>query len=182
MVDKEYREMSGINQSMLKKLPTEPYKVKQYLDGTLVEESKSYFVFGAMVDTLLTEGLKAYNKKFVVCKEYPTDSIKEVIDKALHNIKADLYESSKSSHVLSDDLSTYKVEVFKAMNELNYQTNWKDETRYNKVVSLGEEYFKFCLSVKDKVIVSIKDNSDALACYMGISSNPAIKSLLSKIK
>lgn len=180
MIEESYRKMSGINQSMLKELPKNPHKVKQHIDGTLVEEVKSYYTFGSMVDVLLTESLKQYKSKFVVCNDYPTDSIKDVIDKTIHYIKEDFYASPLATHILNDDLSTYTDELLKAMNECEYQTNWKQQTRINKITTLGTEYFKFCLSVENKTIVSVLDNSQAMACYMGVTSDEGVKNLLSK--
>ena len=157
MIEENYRKMSGINQSMLKELPRNPGKVKKYLDGTLVEESKAHFVFGSMVDILLTEKLKSYKKKFIVCNDYPTDSVKEVIDKTLHYIKADFYTSATASHILSDDLMTYPDQLEKAMNECGYQTNWKKETRIQKLKDLGNAYFRFngvdCKCELDGIVV-----------------------------
>lgn len=69
-----YRQLEGISQSLLKKLWTEP---KYYLNAP--ESNESYFLFGSIVDCLVTEP-DNFNDKYVVAVSTPTDTVKAIIE------------------------------------------------------------------------------------------------------
>ena len=125
------------------------------LDSLFEEISGPGLTFGNMVDTLLTEGIDLYNNKFAVA-EFPvlTESRLAVVEEVFA-------KHSKTYSKLEDIPAPL---ILNTINELEFQTNWKDDTRVNNIIKNGVEYYALKYQTRGKEIVTEEDHQDAVKC------------------
>ena len=167
MEDVDYRTLSKLNQSLLKEILISP---KAFLDAKARYESpkestEEHFVFGSMVDIMLTGTKKEFDEKFyripddIKC----TDSIRAIV--------TDVYDVVKDSVELKN-MSEYKQEILLSCKQFDYQPNWKDDTRVEKIIALGSGYFNILAASGNKIKVTEKEYANAVACKMALQSDP----------
>ena len=82
-----YQDTTHISQSMLKDFKMCPYYYKRRnIDKDFKQEGKDYFVYGQAVDTLLTEGEKAFDRQFAIVDRKISD-VQSQIDSLNHELK-----------------------------------------------------------------------------------------------
>lgn len=167
-----YRDIKKMNQSSLKILLKDAKLFKATIDDKVPRKDEDYLTLGTAVDVLLTEGLSSYNKQFVVVKSMPSESIKNIIDALYEKI------STRGEPILN--IEDYSKDIELLCNEYSYQTNWKLETRINKIHSLGSKYFEFLKKSQSKIKISVDDNLKALKCYEIVVKDWFYKDLLSQ--
>ena len=159
MVD--YKTISALNQSTLKQILISP---KAYVDAkerqeARVESSEQHFVFGSLVDMMLTESKEDFDKKYAVI---PDDTgVSETIDKI---VKA-IYDSAV------DEDKLYPEEILQHCNYELYQSRWKDETRFKKIVEQGSKYFDILKKCGTKTIITESEYAKAVNCVMALRSD-----------
>ena len=173
MVD--YKTISALNQSTLKQILISP---KAYVDAkerqeARVESSEQHFVFGSLVDMMLTESKEDFDKKYAVI---PDDTgVSETIAKI---VKA-IYDSAVDEDKLYDadikytptNLEDYPEQILKHCNYELYQSRWKDETRINKIVEQGSKYFDILKKCGTKTIITETEYAKAVNCVMALRSD-----------
>jgi len=173
MVD--YKTISALNQSTLKQILISP---KTYVDAkerqeARVESSEQHFVFGSLVDMMLTESKEDFDKKYAVI---PDDTgVSETIAKI---VKA-IYDSAVDEDKLYDadikytptNLEDYPEQILKHCNYELYQSRWKDETRINKIIEQGSKYFDILKKCGTKTIITESEYAKAVNCVMALRSD-----------
>lgn len=158
-----YRADPAISYSTLARFKKEGFdNIEHLYDKT----SSPSLTFGSMVDTLLTDGQEAFDNRFFVAS-YPdiSDTIKSIV-----NFLVDKTEGKTLS--LSDVPAELIIE---ATVQYNYGLSWKEETRINKIVEQGYEYFDLLLLSRGKEVVSSEDYEDAKKCVETLRESPATK-------
>ena len=102
------------------------------LDSLFDEISGPWLTFGNMVDTLLTSNIDIYNNKFAVA-EFP------VLTESRLAVVEELFNRHSSSYPKIDLIP--ESHILKVINELEFQTNWKDDTRIKNILKNGIEYY-----------------------------------------
>lgn len=163
----EYKNIDALNQSILKKILISPQsflqaKKKQQDDEDSDEE---HFTFGTMVDIMLTGTKEEFEKKFVKIPDETkcSDTIKDIIKK--------IYNDVAISGAVEEPLENYKVKVLEYANYANYQPNWKDDTRVDKIIKDGNDYFELLKTIGNKIPVTETEYAKAVACVMALKSN-----------
>lgn len=145
-----YRQLEGISQSLLKKLWTDPSYYKN-----APESNESYFLFGSIVDCLLTEPDK-FNEKYTIAVATPTDTVKNIIDGYLE--------------ITKDYELTNEEDLIKFAKNKNYESRMVDMVKY--LAKLKNEttliYSRFLEKASDKTIIDsemflrAKDSENAI--------------------
>lgn len=144
-IDK-YFESDALNQSTLKKL------LKGF-DYFISEQEKKdtgmkpYFIIGSAVDTILTGEEEEFENKFYVSK----------LDKKPSEIEMKIVDMVFDSIFLTGDytkLSDYPDQIQTAVEHFGWQSRWKIETRVNKIIENGSDYFEDMKLAVGKTIVS----------------------------
>ena len=95
MIDEDYKAITGMNQSLLKHILKSPQAFlraqEKYAEGDSDEE---HFVFGSMVDHLLTEDTLLEDKYYFMEAPKCSDSIKAIV--------RDIYDSIEYDDFLED--------------------------------------------------------------------------------
>ena len=111
-------------------------------------EEKGHFIIGSGVDCILTGEEGQFEKEYHLSniEKKPTDTIMSIINLVFAMVKdmAEMEEVSLETFLLNNgnDLELYGECILMACNEHEYSMTWKSETRVNKVLETGKEYFK----------------------------------------
>jgi hypothetical protein len=136
--------------------------------------------FGSAVDALITGGQEEFDKTFLVA------DIPPLTESVLKMVKAAFDKYNGQYRQLSDIPTTALVAL---SEELNYQLNWKPETRAKVVKEQGSEYYSLMYAAGDRKIldtqtkelvdgaVSALKNSSATKFYFA-PNNPFNKAIV----
>ena len=161
----DYKTISALNQSTLKQILISP---KAYVEAkerqeARVESSEQHFVFGSLVDMMLTESKEAFDKKYAVI---PDDTgVSETIAKIVKGVYDEMYEETPTN------LEDYPEEILNHCNYELYQPRWKDETRVNKIIEQGSKYFDILKKCGTKTIITESEYAKAVNCVMALRSD-----------
>ena len=161
----DYQTISALNQSTLKKILISPQEYIKAKERQLAkdESTEQHFVFGSLVDSLLTETKQDFDNKYAVV---PDDTgVSETIAKIVKGVYDDMYEKTPTN------LEDYPGEILKHCNYELYQSRWKDETRFKKIVEQGSKYFDILKKCGTKTIITESEYAKAVNCVMALRSD-----------
>lgn len=162
----DYQTISALNQSTLKQILISPQAYVKAKERQLskVESSERHFVFGSLVDMMLTESKEDFDKKYAVI---PDDTgVTEVIGKIIKGLYDDVSYLAEEK-VLED----YKDEILQYCNYEQYQSRWKDETRINKIIEQGSKYFDILKNSGTRTIITETEYANAINCVMALRND-----------
>lgn len=171
----DYQTISALNQSTLKQILVSPRSYVEAKERQLarVESTEQHFVFGSLVDMMLTESKEDFDKKYAVI---PDDvGVTEVVGRIVKGI----YESAIAEDKIYDadikytptSLEDYPEQILKHCNYELYQSRWKDETRINKIVEQGSKYFDILKKCGTKTIITESEYAKAVNCVMALRTD-----------
>lgn len=160
--EEDYRADKALSYSNLSTFEREGWRNIEHLFD---KKESSSLTFGSIVDTLITESVEEFKKRFVVCDFPPlTDSL-ITITKYLYN------------NTLSNSLSDIDDEIINQAALINnYYANPKYEKFRIKTIKeqCGEYYSLLALS-KDKKVISTEDYNKSIACVNELRENEVTK-------
>lgn len=162
ITEEEYRQMPELSYSTLAKYERGGFSsIKTLFDKV---ESPS-LLFGSCVDTYLTDGVDAFNDRFMVAI-FPELKDSEIsVIKSIFNITNGLYTWDK---VTNDT-------ILQAIDECKFQPNWRPETRLKVIKEKGEEYYNLMVVAKDKTLISQEMYDEVLAAVDALKSSESTK-------
>jgi hypothetical protein len=161
----DYKEIDKLNQSLLKKILISPKEFlaaqNKYLTGNSEEE---HFVFGSVVDIMLTGTQEEFKQKYIKVPDSLkcSDTVKAIVQ--------GVFEEKSLSDFGLEHVS-YRDVINKHCKFQNYQANWKDDTKIDKIIKEGSEYFDFLLKGVGKTIITESDYADAVACVIALKQD-----------
>jgi len=171
----EYKQIDKLNQSLLKKILTSPRSFldaqKKYAEEDSEEE---HFVFGTMVDIMLTGTKDEFDKKFY---RIP-DNIK--CSDTVKTIVLGVYQDVLEDVVPIDEFKNYKDLILQHCKYQNYYPNWKDETRVSKILEEGAGYFEILAKTGGRTTVTETEYSNAVSCKMALQADQFTKPFVDK--
>tara|TARA_R110001632_G_scaffold31248_4_gene81620 strand:+ start:463 stop:1509 length:1047 start_codon:yes stop_codon:yes gene_type:complete len=162
----DYQTISALNQSTLKQILISPQAYIKAKERQLarVESTEQHFVFGSVVDMLLTESKEDFDKKYAVI---PDDTgVSETVGKIVQGV----YDVVKVLPTILD-LDQQSYNILECCNFENYQAKWKDETRVNKIIDQGSKYFDILKKSGTKSIITETEYAKAVNCVMALRSD-----------
>tara|TARA_R110000751_G_scaffold34272_2_gene84945 strand:+ start:4047 stop:5087 length:1041 start_codon:yes stop_codon:yes gene_type:complete len=162
----DYKTISALNQSTLKQMLISPQTYVRAKERQLarVESTEQHFIFGSVVDMMLTESKEDFDKKYAVI---PDDTgVTEVISRIIKGVYDQISEI-----VLETDLEDYSEEILQHCDYEQYQSRWKDETRINKVIEQGSKYFNILKQSGTRSIITETEYAKAVNCVMALRSD-----------
>ena len=164
----DYKTISALNQSTLKQILVSPRSYVEAKERQLarVESTEQHFVFGSLVDMMLTESKEEFDKKYAVV---PDDTgVSETIAKIVKGV----YDGKNNSDDLAwGALEDYPEEILQYCNYELYQSRWKDETRINKIVEQGSQYFEVLKNCGTRTIITESEYAKAVNCVMALRTD-----------
>lgn len=152
---REYFESDRVSQSELKKYAKSLNEIKYEAEKEnesrlLFAEDEQYNIIGSAVDTLLTGTREDFNTLYHVSSSgKPSDLIASILKQVLSLVR----EHEKEL----DALVFFRDEILTAVNAHEYQSRWKDETRVDKIIELGADYFEELKLSVNKTVLSAED-------------------------
>ena len=103
---------------------------------------------GSLVDCLLTAPEEFDDRFYVADIDKFSDTIRKIVESLNYNEEEFLGE-------ISDEV------LLLALDEENYQSNWKSETRIKKLIELGSDYYTVLKYATGKIVISPQEFSEA---------------------
>lgn len=161
--EEEYRSDKAYSYSTLVKFEREGFN---NLDKLFDKVESPSLTFGSVVDCLMTDSQEEFDRRFLVA-DFPElpDSQRKMVEH-LHRM------FSKSYPALSDFDNRTIMDISET---LQFQLNWKPETRARVIKKNGGEYYDLLTLAEGKTVISQSLYSDALACVDALRTSKATK-------
>jgi hypothetical protein len=162
----QYFDADECNQSTLKLL-FKNYKAVLESRGEIVEEGeKAHFIIGSAVDCILTGEDEEFKKQYYVSplEKKPSPVEMQMIDAVFEDVIAD-----DESPV--GPLSNYRGSILRVSLEFNWQPRYKDETKIDKIIEVGSDYFEDIKKAHGKQILSQEQYNVITEVTMSLISN-----------
>jgi hypothetical protein len=155
-----YREMRGLNQSSLKKILVSPQEYLKAINKQEDEATPEHFLFGTVVDIMLTGSKDEFDEKFVKIPDETkcSDAVKAIVDDVANFAQVEV-------------LTDAREEILIICNNNNYQSNWKDDTRIDKIIKEGSEYFDLLKSIAGKTPITESEYAKAVNAVMALKAD-----------
>lgn len=138
---------------------------------TLTDRKESpSLLFGSLVDTILTDGMKAFNEQYYVCElpEISNDSFLNITKGFFNNLYKN--ETTKEKYPSLDAIPNSII--LSALNDIGYGRTWRAETRLSKYREQCREYYRQMFIAGNRIIVSNTMYSDAINAVNAIKTSP----------
>jgi hypothetical protein len=175
----EYAQIDKLNQSLLKKILVSPKsflgeQARYKRNDTTTED---HFIFGTAVDIMLTGTYEEFESKFhkVPDSDSCSDTIKAIIKDVYDALDYMACEIS-----VEFDLTKHESIVLDHCKYQNYQGNWKDQTRVDKVIEQGSAYFDLLVKSKNKMMITETEYALARNAVMALKSDKYTKKFTDK--
>lgn len=132
------------------------------------KESES-LTFGSVVDTLMTGTPEEFEQSYLVA-DLSTEGSDTLI-----NVTKGLFSVYKDTCNNMEDIP--ETALIAALDEINYGKTWRPQTRKDKLLGAGAEYYRLMFLAQNKTIISTDTYNDALACVKALHDSPATKNL-----
>lgn len=154
--ESEYRKNKNVSYSLLSSYDREGQKA--LLDIGKKKDSEA-LRFGSLTDVIVTEPHELDNRFVISDIKKPTD--------AIFNIIIDIFNNE--DYATFDEIP--KEVLLKYINERNYQSNWGEDARINRITVDGKEYYNLLSFADDKTIMAASDFELANSCVDTLKTN-----------
>lgn len=160
----DYKKIAALNQSSLKKILSHPLDYRNAISKQS-ESTEEHFVFGSMVDIMLTGSKEEFDKKFfkVSAETTVSEAVKTIVD----GIVGELKEINISLDMWKD----YRPIILKHVKYQNYQPNWKDDTRIDAIIKSADSYVNLLAEADNRIIISELLYAKAVNCVAALRSD-----------
>ena len=117
---------------------------------------------GSLVDCILTSP-EEFDDRFYVAD---IDKFSDTIRKIVERIYLEHEEWTDQICEINEDT------LIGILNEENYQSNWKDRTRIDKIIDLGQDYYTVLKYSTGKIVISPQEFSEASQCVQTLKTHP----------
>lgn len=157
-IDK-YFESEALSQSVLKTLlgGLDTFLSNQEEEQELYYKEKGHFVIGSAVDCILTGQEGEFDKQYYVSQieKKPSETEMSIIKMTFDDV-VDNY--AEKNDWIDKQFNDFPNSIQAAIEEHNWQPNWKMETKINKIADVGAEYFEDLKLAFGKQILSESQN------------------------
>ena len=151
--ERDYRSNPAISQSQLKLLLKGVHLFNSVEDPQEdYYKEKEHFIIGSAVDTLITMGKETCKEEYYISllDKKPGDSVMSVV-KEVYDTEFLSVSNITEEHFTESYLEDVIISV--AIGQ-GYQKNWKPETKYNKIIAKGQDYWNDLVKSKGRQILS----------------------------
>lgn len=158
----EYRQDPAYSYSTLSRFSREGFNSLDTLFDKVESPSLTY---GSLVDCLVTGNKQEFEQRFMVADfpDLPDSRVKVIKAVYLRTMGSTPWEQIPDSVFQS------------AIEENQFQMNWKPETRIKVIRECGKEYYDLLTLSADKTLVSNTVYADALVSVDALKTSPATK-------
>ena len=152
----DYYNSPRLSQSKLKLLLSGVKAFTEVKEPELFFEEKQHFILGSAVDCLVTRGTEQFEQEFYISRleNKPSDTVKSIINEVFY--KANI--TPEQIGLFAPNFIDYRDLILESCDSHNYQLNWKNETRVNKILE-NYEYWNELVESNGKIILTTEDES-----------------------
>ena len=114
---------------------------------------------GSLVDCLLTCPEEFDDRFYVANIDRFSDSIRKMTE--------DLFNPEIEELALIDDATILMI-----LDTYQYQTNWKSQTRIDKIIDLGSDYYTVLKYSTGKTVISLQEFEESRQCVQTLKTHP----------
>lgn len=163
-----YRMHDYISPSDVKLYLESPFDYKRIkLDKEITDKDRSSTAAmerGNYYDDYFCSNKGEFEKKYkVFTKTMPPDKIASIVEAVYNYVIDNLFNTNSLNYdpnLKPNEISLSYKPLYDVIlgftSSFEYQLNWKEETRVNKVIDLGDEYFKFLFSESEKIAIDMQ--------------------------
>ena len=149
----EYNKLEAINQTFIKKLLNDPQLISEDRNSLHFEE-KDHFVFGSLVDSLLTQNRDYFKKNYYIGDlEKMNSNFKSMAHWVIDNVSDKEIEELDRIFLDIEDEFFDKL-ILKSYLEHNYQPRQKDPTKLTNFRKEVSNYWKALIKSDGKQVIS----------------------------
>lgn len=115
--------------------------------------------FGSLTDTILTASEEFDDRFYVADIDKFSDTVRKMTE--------DLFNPEIEELALIDDATILMI-----LDTYQYQTNWKSQTRIDKIIDLGQDYYTVLKYSTGKIVISPQEFSEASQCVQTLKTHP----------
>ena len=115
--------------------------------------------FGSAVDCILTAPEEFDDRFYVADIDKFSDTVRKMTE--------DLFNPEIEELALIDDATILMI-----LDTYQYQTNWKSQTRIDKIIDLGQDYYTVLKYSTGKIVISPQEFSEASQCVQTLKTHP----------
>lgn len=143
-MESNYKKAEGVSQSQLKALLVGVGVFNKVED----DDEKVHFLLGDAVDMWLTQGKEEFeNSYYISTIKKPSDTIVKIVNRIFEGYPYD------------ENPRDYFDALLEACNHYEYQSNWKDETKINKISLEGQDYWNELIEADGRPIIDVEQYS-----------------------
>lgn len=158
-----YRQDPALSYSILSRYEREGF---EHLDTLYDRVESPSLLFGSCVDTLITDGEKAFNDQYYI-SDIP--SMKPAVEPIVKRV----YELYNDSYTNINDIPDSCIAPI--ISEYGYQPRWKIETRCKSIREEGHQYYQTMFMAKGKTVVTQNMYNKVFACVRALKDSPATR-------
>jgi hypothetical protein len=174
----EYFQSDALSQSSLKGLlgDIDSFLSNQQNEDELFYKEKGNLIIGSAVDTILTGEEGQFDEEYYVSQieNKPSEIEMSIIQMVFADV-VDSYTDKQIEEEGFEALSQYPGSIQAAVEEHGWQSRWKMETRVNKIIEVGSEYFDDLKRAYGKQIISEQDRLLIQDIVESLRTNPRTK-------
>lgn len=159
----EYRQDKALSYSTLAKFAREGFNK---LDSLFDRVDTPSLTFGSAVDALITGGQKEFDDNFIVA-EFPV--LKDSVVKMVRELFTRYSQQYRTLEDIPNNL------IITLSEELQFQLNWKPETRAKVIKEQGSEYYAIMYTAQGKTILDVETKNQVDAAVRALKESPSTK-------
>lgn len=156
--EEEYRASPAFSYSTLSTFEREGPRI---IPNIYDKKTSEALRFGSLVDTLLTAPEEFEDKFYIVKVKKPSDTIYAIINNIWE-------ESDKQIDAL---IKIPEGLILNNADRFNYGMTWRKETRVNKILTEGSDFFKTFKKAENKIIIPQEDYVRANSCIEALKTS-----------
>lgn len=187
MQRKDYSNTFGISQSALKDFRFKSPKAWKniWIDKQLdINKKEDNFIFGSLVDTLLFSPKELENRFYIAdVNKIPKGPVEKIIKTVFNGVSL----KQAQDIIINDDpllpepitkkdygFADFKDEILLACNAEDWQSRWKPDTRVNKIIEEGSDYFNLLVEANQKKIITSEMNLEAISVVNALKNSQLV--------
>lgn len=174
MQRQEYNSRFAVSQSAIKEFRFKSPKrwreiwIEKQLD---LDKNEDAFTFGSLVDTILFTP-QLIDERFYISDstEVPTGAIEKIVKYVYENSEIAPTKVTVDDDMLPESfekeeyyLEEHRSAILEACNKQEWNGHWKDDTRINKIIEKGGEYFGMLAKAAGRKVISSEMNFEAIS-------------------
>jgi hypothetical protein len=182
----DYRSTFAISQSAIKEFRYKSPKrwkeiwIEKQLD---LDKNEEAFTFGSLVDTILFTPHLIEDRFYIAdVSKIPTGTTEKIVSYVYENSTPAKYKVTVDDDMLPEptvkweyDFASLQDTILEACDKYEWNSKWKPDTRVNKIIEAGKEYFNLLVEAQGRKVITSEVNFEALNLVRKLRTDKNVK-------